>query len=470
MPKKKGSGDANKAVEYLEDHLADFKAMLAEMVRIPSVSAEGFPPKEVERSAESVAAAMKKTGLDRVKILKLPNVHPYAYGEWKGAPGRPTVLLYAHHDVQPAGRVEKWHTPPWEATERNGRLYGRGTADDKAGIVTHLAAIRSYLETGGGLPLNVKLLIEGEEEIGSENLTLLLEKEKERLQADFIVLTDTANIDAGIPSLTYMLRGIVTVDVEVQSLDHPLHSGMWGGPIPDPVQALTNILGGLVKSNGKLDVPGLYDQVRKLTKKEKDRIRKLPFSARGFHRQAGLLPGVKLAGEKGFSAYEQLWTRPNMTVIAFEARPLKGSSNQIIESARARLSIRTVPDMRSKDVGRLFVKRLTKNPPWGVKVKAKMTGASPWWRTEPEGPAFDAALKAMKRGFGRPPALIGAGGSIGFVQPFADVLGGVPALLLGLEDPICNAHSENESLNLHDWHKGMRTAVFLYDELAKVTE
>ena len=156
-----------------------------------------------------------------------------------------------------------------------------------------------------------------------------------------------------------------------------------------------------------------------------------------------------------------------MTVIAFEARPIQGSSNQIIESARARLSIRTVPDMRSKEVGRLFVNRLTKNPPWGVKVEAKMTGASPWWRTEPEGPAFDAALKAMKKGFGRSPALIGAGGSIGFVQPFADVLGGAPALLLGLEDPICNAHSENESLNLDDWHKGMRTAVHLYDELAK---
>lgn len=460
------SSQVQKALEYLDAHLGDFQETLVELARIPSVSAEGFPPEEVDRSAEAVAEAMRKAGLTAVEILRIPNVHPYIYSEWMEAPERPTVLLYAHHDVQPPGRDEKWSTPAWEPTERNGRLYGRGTADDKAGIMTHLAAIESYIKTGGRLPVNVKLLIEGEEEIGSENLATLLEAYRDKLQADYIVLTDTANLDAGIPSLTYMLRGIVTIDIEVRALDHPLHSGMWGGPVPDPVQALCSILGSLVKSNGKIDVPGLYERVRKLSKKEKGRIRKLPFSTRLFNHQAGLLPGVKQAGEKGFSVYEQLWTRPALTLIAFEARPLKGSSNQIIEGARARLSLRTVPDMRPKEVGRLFVKRLTKNPPWGAKVEAKVVGTAPWWRTEPEGPAFDAALEAMKKGYGRSPALIGAGGTIGFVQPFADVLGGAPALLLGLEDPMCNAHSENESLNLDDWHKGMRTAIHLYDELA----
>jgi acetylornithine deacetylase/succinyl-diaminopimelate desuccinylase-like protein len=462
----KESGEVKRALEYLDTHLDDFKATLVGLARIPSVSAEEFPREEVARSAEAVAEAMRKTGLESVEILELPGVHPYAYGEWLGAPGKPTVLLYAHHDVMPLGREDKWVSPPWEPTERDGRLYGRGTADDKAGVVTHLAAIESYLRTAGKLPLNVKVIIEGEEETGSENLGALLGQYKEKFQADCIVLTDTGNLDSGIPSLTYMLRGIVTVDLEVKSLDHPLHSGMWGGPVPDPVQAICSILGGLVKPNGKLDVPGLYDRVRKLSKKEKDRIRKLPFSPRTFSRQAGLLPGVQFAGEKGYSVYEQLWTRPNLTLIALEASPIKGSSNQIVESARARLSLRTVPDMRPKEVGRLLVKRLKTDPPWGVKVEAKMINSAPWWRTEPEGPAFEAALTAMKKGFRRSPALIGAGGTIGFVEPFTEVLGGAPALLLGLEDPICNAHSENESLNLDDWMKAMRTAIYLYDELA----
>ncbi len=237
--------------------------------------------------------------------------------------------------------------------------------------------------------------------------------------------------------------------------------------MPDPVQALCNILGGLVRADGKIDVPGIYDRVRKLSRQERERIRSLPFSARTFSRQAGLLRGVKLAGERGFSVYEQLWTRPNLTLIALEASPVQGSSNQIVESARARLSLRTVPDMRPKEVGKLLVRRLTQNPPWEVKVEAKAINSAPWWRTEPDGPAFEAALKSLKKGYNRTPTLIGAGGTIGFVQPFTDVLGGAPALLFGLEDPICNAHSENESLNLSDWHKGMRTAIYLYDELSR---
>jgi acetylornithine deacetylase/succinyl-diaminopimelate desuccinylase-like protein len=467
MSTENDSNQVAPALEYLDDHLAEFQTSLIELARIPSVSAEGFPPEEVSRSADAVAQAMKQTGLSGVEILSLPGVHPYVYGEWTEAPDKPTVLLYAHHDVQPMGRLEKWNSPPWEPTEKDGRLYGRGTADDKAGVVTHLAAIESYLRTAGGLPTNVKFIVEGEEETGSENLGKLLEKHQDKFKADFIVLTDTANLDSGLPSLTYMLRGIVTLDVEVTALDHPLHSGMWGGPVPDPVQALCSILGGLVRPNGKIDVPGLYDRVRKLSRKERERIRSLPFSARTFSRQAGLLRGVKLAGERNFSVYEQLWTRPNLTLIALEASPIQGSSNQIVESARARLSLRTVPDMRTKEVGKLIVKRLTQNPPWGVKVEAKALNSAPWWRTEPEGPAFDAALKAMKKGYGRRPTLIGAGGTIGFVEPFAEVLGGAPALLLGLEDPLCNAHSENESLNLDDWHKGMRTAVYLYDELSR---
>jgi acetylornithine deacetylase/succinyl-diaminopimelate desuccinylase-like protein len=243
---------------------------------------------------------------------------------------------------------------------------------------------------------------------------------------------------------------------------------MWGGPVPDPVQIACRLIAGLSGKDGRIDAPGLYSQVAKTGKTQLARIRKLPFSEAKFKREAGLMKGMTLAGEKGFSVYEQLWTRPSLTVIAFEARPLKGCSNQIIDSVRARLSLRTVPNMDPKAAGRALVRKLTAKPPFGAKVEAKVVGTTPWWTTDPEGPAFEAARRALKAGYGKPTAMIGAGGSIGFVGPFADLLGGAPCLLMGVEDPLCNAHSENESLHLGDFVKSMRSAVHLYDELSRV--
>jgi len=270
-----------------------------------------------------------------------------------------------------------------------------------------------------------------------------------------------------IPALTYQLRGICQIDVEVQCLERPVHSGMWGGPVPDPVQIMCQLVASLQGRKGEIDVPGLYGKVAKTGKAQLQRIRKLPFNERKFKREAGMMKGVKLAGERGFSVYEKLWTRPSLTVIAFEARPIKGSSNQIIDEVRARLSLRTVPDMDPKAAGRAIVRKLTSKPPHGAKVTAKVTGSTPWWTTDPEGPAFDAARRALKKGYGRETAMIGAGGSIGFVGPFADLLGGAPCLLMGVEDPLCNAHSENESLHLGDFVKSMKSAIHLYDELSR---
>jgi acetylornithine deacetylase/succinyl-diaminopimelate desuccinylase-like protein len=415
-----------------------------------------------------VAEALRAAGVENVQVLEIPGVHPYVYGDWLRKPGAPTILLYGHHDVQPEGRHEKWVSPPFVPTERNGRLYGRGTADDKAGVMAHVAAVASYVKSRGEVPCNVKFIIEGEEEIGSENLGRFLAKYEDRMAADFIVLSDTANFDTGIPALTYQLRGIVQVDVEVQGLGQPRHSGMWGGPVPDPVQILCTLIADLQGKNGELNIPGLYRKVAKTRARQLQRIRKLPFNEAKFKREAGMMPGMRLAGEKGFSVYEKLWTRPSLTVIAFEARPIQGSSNQIIDAARARLSLRTVPNMDGKEAGRLLVKKLTTKPPYGARVTARINGSTPWWTTDPEGPAFEAARRALKAGFGKETAMIGAGGSIGFVQPFADLLGGVPCLLMGVEDPACNAHSENESLHLGDWVKCMRSAVYLYDELSRV--
>jgi cysteinylglycine-S-conjugate dipeptidase len=456
------------ALDYLDTHVGDFQRTLVSLSRIPSVSADGFPPEEVHRSAEGVADALREAGVENVRILAIPGVHPYVYGDWLHAPGAPTILLYGHHDVQPPGRPDKWLSPPFEPTERKGRLFGRGTADDKAGVMAHVAAVASYLKSQGSLPCNVKFVIEGEEEIGSENLGEFLKRYEGMMAADFIVLSDTANFDTGIPALTYQLRGICQVDVEVQCLERPVHSGMWGGPVPDPVQILSKLIADLTGKNGEINVPGLYKKVAKPTARQRARLQKLAFNEGKFKRDAGMMKGMALGGEKGFSVYERIWTRPSLTVIAMESHPIHGSSNQIVDSARARLSLRTVPNMDGKEAGRLLVKKLTTKPPHGAKITAKVNGNTPWWTTDPEGPAFEAARRALKAGFGKETAMIGAGGSIGFVGPFATTLGGAPCLLMGVEDPACNAHSENESLHLGDWIKCMRSAIYLYDELSRV--
>jgi len=461
------NGTVKSALAHLESNYEGFKRTLVAMSRIPSISASGFPPEEVRRSAQSVAQALREAGVENVQVLEIPGVHPYVYGDWLHRPGWPTILLYGHHDVQPPGRPEKWLSPAFEPTERSGRLFGRGTADDKAGVMAHVAAVAAYLKSSGELPCNVKFIIEGEEEIGSENLGLFLDKYKGMMAADFIVLSDTANFDTGIPALTYQLRGICQVDLEVQSLERPVHSGMWGGPVPDPAQILARLIAGLQAKDGSLDVPGLYKKVAKPSAKQLARIRKLPFSEAKFKKDAGMMKGMKLCGEAKYSVYERIWTRPSLTVIAMESHPIQGSSNQIVDSARARLSMRIVPNMDAKEAGRLLVKKLTRQPPYGTKVTARITGGTPWWTTDPEGPAFEAARRALKAGFGKDTAMIGAGGSIGFVQPFADLLGGAPCLLMGVEDPACNAHSENESLHLGDWMKCMKAAIYLYDELSR---
>jgi acetylornithine deacetylase/succinyl-diaminopimelate desuccinylase-like protein len=461
------SGMVREALGDLDARLEHWKGLLVDLCGIPSMSAAGFPPDEVRRSAHAVAQTLRDAGVENVEVLEIPGVHPYVYGDWLHRPGAPTVLLYGHHDVQPPGRPEKWRSPAFEPTEREGRLYGRGTADDKGGVMAHVAAVGSYLRAAKTLPLNVKFIIEGEEEIGSRNLGRLLERYRAKMAADFIVLTDTRNYDVGHPALTYQLRGICQVDVEVQGLHQPLHSGQ-SGPVPDPVQILCAMVADLRAKDGSLNVPGLYRTVARPGAKQLARIRKLPLSESKFKKDSGMLPGVRLWGEKKYSLLERLWTRPALTVIALEARPFLGSSNQIIEGARARLSLRTVPGMDAHEAGRLIIKKLTARPPFGIKVKASLTGSTPWWTTDPEGPAYAAARQALKAGFGKETAMMGAGGSIGFVQPFADLLKGAPCILMGVADPDSRAHSENESLHLGDWVKAMRSTIHLYDALARV--
>jgi acetylornithine deacetylase/succinyl-diaminopimelate desuccinylase-like protein len=441
---------------------------LKKLVAIPSISTDGEHQKEIDQSADLTCELMREAGLQNVAVLRSGKSNPYAYGEWLGAPGKPTVFLYAHHDVQPINFEKDWQSPPWTLTERDGRLYGRGSADDKGAIAAELGAVAAFLKTAGSLPVNVKVLVEGEEEVGSFNLDAFFREQKERIQSDVIVVCDSENIDTGIPSITYSLRGISGALVEVESATKPVHSGMAGGMLADAAVALNVLLSRLYWKNGKLPIPGLYDRVRKLTAKEKRAFRKLPGNDAKWREDMGVLEGVSWATERNTHPYEQTWRRPAITIIAEEASSIKGASNQVLPRAAAIVSCRIVPDQDPEEVFQQIKSVLTKDPPWNVKVNVKPHGAVKWWMTDPEGPAFEAALAALKKGFEHNPVAIGCGGTIGFVGPLADLLGGAPALLLGIEDPKSNAHSPNESLHAGDFRKLTASLAHLFTKLGQL--
>ena len=426
---------------------------LEQLVAIPGISAKAFPAHEVRRSAESVAETLIQYGLHGVRLLETEG-HPAVYGELRLAHEAPTVLVYGHHDVQPPGRLDRWLSPPFEATVRDGRLYGRGTADDKGGFLAYLAAAHTS-------PCNLKFLIEGEEEIGSPHLAALLVEHRALFACDSIVLCDTPNFAPGVPALTHRLRGNCIVDVEVRCLERPLHSGQGGGLVPDAIMILCALLARLQRDDGTLAVPGL-DECVTVDDSQLSAVRALPFDADQIRRDFGLRHGVLLKDQ----SWESVWARPSLTITAIEAVPIAQAANQIADAARARLSLRTVRGLETREAGELLARALQTNVPYGAELTTTIVGGPSWWEADPRHPIFAAARRALSRGFGADAVMIGSGGSIGFVKPFADLAGDIPPLLTGVQDPRSNAHSENESLALDDWQKAMTSAVYLFEELA----
>jgi acetylornithine deacetylase/succinyl-diaminopimelate desuccinylase-like protein len=458
-------GAVDDAVARADATQGQARAELETLVRIPSISAEGGPV--MQQSAEATAELLRNHGLENVRIMVVEGSQPFVLGEWMHAGAEaPTVLLYAHHDVQPPGIVENWASDPFEPEEREGRLFGRGSADDKAGAVAHAFAVSSWLSTGRAIPCNVRVLVEGEEEIGSPTLQTFLTENFDALRADVLVLADSGNWAVGIPGLTYSLRGLATADIELRALDGPQHSGVAGGAIPDPAMALARVLGSLVDEHGDLAFAGAFDGLRDFSPTERAPVAGFDDRTEAFARNMGLRPGVQFVGDPSTQLHERLWFRPCATVIGFDSHSIKGSSNQIVARAAARVSCRLGPGQDPDHFLEALRAHVEQHVPWGVELRFNALEGAPAWQTDPTGPAFDAARRALHAGFGAHAVLMGVGGSIPFVGPFAEAFGGIPALLFGPDDPSSNIHGENESLHLADWYSLIRSEIQLLAELA----
>jgi acetylornithine deacetylase/succinyl-diaminopimelate desuccinylase-like protein len=452
--------------DTLVNRMATHRIDLERLVTIPSVSAPGFDADEVRRCAEAVRDLLSARGCNNARLLEVDDSHPAVYAEWLDAgDDRPTVLCYAHYDVQPPGDPGAWTTPAFEPAERDGRLYGRGAADDKAGIMVHVAAIDAWLSTHERLPCNVKVIVEGEEETGSEHLGQLLEDHGGLLQADVVIITDSINWKVGVPALTHTLRGLVDCVVEVRALDHPLHSGMYGGAVPDPLTGLVKLLAGLTNDDGTVAVPGLADDVPAAS--DPGNVDDLHFDIDEFRADAGLLDGVELIGASDDHVLQRLWGRPAVTLIGLDATPVTQASNTLSAVARAKVSARLAPGQDPRRALDVLITWLEARAPWGLRVQVTPGAAGEGYRGDPDQPAMKAARRALGAAFGVEPLLVGLGGSIPLVEPLTRTFGDIPALLTGVEDPDTRAHGIDESLHLEDWERACLAEADLFAELAE---
>ena len=419
----------------VQNDLPRVRNELETMVRIPSVSAPGFDPAEVRRSAELVADLLKADDYEDVQLLELDGAHPAVYGVKHGPAGAPTVMLYAHHDVQPAGPRDQWETDPFDPVEINGRLYGRGSADDKAGIAMHLASVRAL---GDDLPVTVKFFIEGEEEIGSRHLVDFLDAYKDMLSSDVIVIGDTGNWREGVPALTTSLRGLVDCYVTVRTLEYAVHSGMFGGVYPDAITSLARIIASLHDSDGTVAVEGLVSE-------DED---PLDLTEAELAEQALPVEGLRPVGTGTLTS--RLWRQPTISVLAIDAVPIAQAINQLVPEARAKISMRVAPGQDVDAAMEALVAHLEAAAPWGVEVTVEPGSSGEPFELDTSGPAYDAYRTGMQAGYGAQPVDMGAGGSIPFVAAFADRYPDASVLMVGVADPTSRYHGPNESLSLPD--------------------
>jgi acetylornithine deacetylase/succinyl-diaminopimelate desuccinylase-like protein len=426
---------------------------LEDLVRIESVSADPARASEVRRSAEAVADLFRAENFDEVDIVSADGGAPAVIAHKSGPEGAPTVLLYAHHDVQPENDHADWDSPPFEPTERDGRLYARGAADDKAGIAAHLGALRAH---GDRLPVSVTMFIEGEEEVGSETLSALLAEHHDALRADVIVIADSGNWDIGVPALTTSLRGLVRVDVEVRTLTHAVHSGMWGGLVPDALITLSRLVASLHDDEGNVAVAGLHTGPAADVDYPEERLRA----------ESGAAPGVRWLGSG--PVVERLWTRPSLSITGLDAPQVDGASNTLVPAARAKISMRIAPGDTTAHALECLRRHLEEHTPWGAELTVTVVDTGEATQIDATGPAYDAARAAFTEAWdGTEPVDMGVGGSIPFIAEFLGAFPEASVLVTGVEDPDTRAHGANEGLHLAEFERVVLAEALLLANLGR---
>ncbi len=455
----------DKIISYIEENKNRYIEELSDFLRMESISALQEHKDETRRCAQWVESHIRDLGMENVEFIETKG-HPIIYAEWMGAPGKPTVLLYGHYDVQPVDPIDLWTTGPFEPIIRNGDIYARGATDDKGQVFTHFKSVEAYMKQNGSLPVNLKMVIEGEEEIGSANLEKFVRENKEKLKADMVLISDTAMYAKGVPTICYGLRGLSYFQIDMTGPNRDLHSGSFGGAVQNPAQALAEMLASLKDKNGKIRIPGFYEDVRKLTKKEREAFAKLPFSERKYAKQLGV---KELFGEKGYSTLERVWARPTFEINGmWSGFTGEGAKTVLPAKAHAKVSMRLVPDQNPNKIARLFKKHIKEITPKNVTVElTQMHGAKPALAPI-DSLGVQAATEALQKGFGKKPLLQREGGSIPIVVTFQQVLKTTP-VLLGFGLPDDNPHSPDEHFNLDNFHNGIKTSAHFFDTLAAMS-
>lgn len=450
---------------WCADNQAKALDELFEFLKIPSVSARPEHAADCQAAAQFVADSLSRIGFD-VAIEPTPG-HPVVVGEWrKAGPSAPTILIYGHYDVQPAEPLELWTSPAFEPEIRDGRLYGRGSVDDKGQLFLHVKALESHLATRGKLPVNVIVLAEGEEEVGSVNLAAFLEREKKRLACDAVVISDSSMFAPGIPSILSSLRGLAYLQITVKGAQTDLHSGMYGGAVVNPAMALARMLATMHDENGHIAVAGFYDDVRPFPDHVIAAMRELPFDDAHLMEEVGV---KQLSGERGYTTLERLWTRPTCEINGMlSGYTGEGAKTVLPSEAMAKVSFRLVPDQNPDNIANLVEAHLRRvAPPEVTTVIVKHLHGGRPWRAELEGPIFEAGKIALEAAFGRTPVITGEGGSIPVVGDFEHILG-APVLLMGFGLPGENAHAPDEWMSVENFTLGIRAGAVLYEEYARL--
>jgi acetylornithine deacetylase/succinyl-diaminopimelate desuccinylase-like protein len=449
--------------QYIKANFSNYIEELKEFLKIPSISTTSENKSDMRRAANFVADKLKAAGLNKTEVYSTEG-YPIVYGEWLGAPGKPTILIYGHYDVQPADPIELWKSNPFKPEIRDGKIYARGATDDKGQLYIHIKSVEAFFKVKGSLPLNVKFLIEGEEEIGSPSLNTFIKQNKEILKCDTILISDTALYAPGIPTITYGLRGLSYLEVEITGPNRELHSGDYGGAVGNPVNVLAEMIAKLHDKNYKINIPHFYDDVLKLTKAERDNFKRLKFSDRAFAKEIGL---KELYGEKGFSTLERLWARPTLDCNGvYGGYTGKGAKTVIASNAVAKISLRIVPNQNPIKIARLVTKHIKSITPKCMKVKVtNLQGAYPVI-TPLKHKATIAASKAMSQAFGKKTVYMREGASIPIVATFASVLKS-PSVLMGFGLNTENLHSPNEHFSLRHFQLGIISSAKFIEEYSK---